>query len=72
MFAWWQLADIIGVPWEIKEHKLNDNVGIKPIRQQKIGQSKDRNKAINDEVDKLVSVGIVRELFSHLGWPIWC
>lgn len=50
-----------GVLKRLVEHKLNERPGGKQIRHKKWGKSKDRNKAINDKVDKLVKAGIVQE-----------
>lgn len=50
-----------GVPRHLVEHKLNEKSGSKPSRLKKRGQSKYRNKAINNEVDKLVKEYIVQE-----------
>lgn len=63
-----QSFDMSGVPMELIEHKLNDRPRNKPIHaKKKKGQSKDRNKEINDEVDKLVNTRIVRESL----FPSW-
>ncbi|GJQ96345.1 reverse transcriptase domain-containing protein [Tanacetum coccineum] len=43
-----------GVPRSIAEHRLNIREGRLPERQKKKGQAPDRNKAINEEVLKLV------------------
>lgn len=39
---------------------------MKLVQQKKRGQYKERNRVINDEVDKLVSARIVQELFPSL------
>lgn len=56
-----------GVPKQVIQHKLNDKIGMKSIRQKKRAQAKERKREINDEVDKLVCVGIVRESL-FLSW----
>ncbi|GJU57477.1 reverse transcriptase domain-containing protein [Tanacetum coccineum] len=50
---------------EIAEHRLNVRKGCQPVRQKKRGQSVERNLAINDEVSKLVTAGIIREVHYH-------
>ncbi|GJY02073.1 hypothetical protein Tco_0360225 [Tanacetum coccineum] len=45
----------------IAEHRLNVRKGCQPVRQKKRGQAAERNVAINDEVSKLVTAGIMRE-----------
>ncbi|GJU68921.1 reverse transcriptase domain-containing protein [Tanacetum coccineum] len=48
-------ADMTGVPRHIAEHRLNVREGFFPIRQKKRGQAPERNKAICEEVEKLVN-----------------
>ncbi|GJX92470.1 reverse transcriptase domain-containing protein [Tanacetum coccineum] len=47
------------------EHRLNVRKGCQPVRQKKRGQAAERNVAINDEVSKLVTAGIMREVHYH-------
>ncbi|GJZ57297.1 reverse transcriptase domain-containing protein [Tanacetum coccineum] len=54
-----------GVPRQIAKHKLNVRKGCQPVRQKKRGQAAERNVAINDEVSKLVTAGIMREVHYH-------
>ncbi|GJY50890.1 reverse transcriptase domain-containing protein [Tanacetum coccineum] len=53
IFAW-KPADMTGVPRSIAEHRLNVREGYSPVRQKKRGQAPERNKAIQEEVEKLV------------------
>ncbi|GJR80116.1 reverse transcriptase domain-containing protein [Tanacetum coccineum] len=64
IFAW-KPADMTGVPRHIVEHRLNVREGCPPIRQKKRGQAADRNKAIQEEVGKLVYAGIMKEVHYH-------
>ncbi|GJU98512.1 reverse transcriptase domain-containing protein [Tanacetum coccineum] len=64
VFAWTP-EDMTGVPRHIAEHRLNVREGCQPIRQKKRGQAAERNVAINDEVNKLVAAGIMREVHYH-------
>ncbi|GKB95290.1 hypothetical protein Tco_0981427 [Tanacetum coccineum] len=45
-----------GVPRHMAEHHLNVREGCPPVRQKKRGQAPERNKAIQEEVEKLVMV----------------
>ncbi|GKA25683.1 reverse transcriptase domain-containing protein [Tanacetum coccineum] len=54
-----------GVPRHIAEHRLNIREGCLPIRQKKRGQAPERNKAIQEEVEKLVDAGIMKEVHYH-------
>ncbi|GJX68774.1 hypothetical protein Tco_0304501 [Tanacetum coccineum] len=58
-------ADMTGVPRHIAEHKLNIREGCFPVRQKKRGQAPERNKAIYEEVEKLVDAGIMKEFHYH-------
>ncbi|GJQ95835.1 reverse transcriptase domain-containing protein [Tanacetum coccineum] len=64
VFAW-KLADMTGVPRHIAEHRLNVREGCPPIRQKKRSQASERNKAIQEEVEKLVDAGIIKEVHYH-------
>ncbi|GJV43803.1 reverse transcriptase domain-containing protein [Tanacetum coccineum] len=64
VFAW-KPADMIGVPRHIAEHKLNIREGCLPVRQKKRGQAPERNKAIYEEVKKLVNADIMKEFHYH-------
>ncbi|GJV49513.1 reverse transcriptase domain-containing protein [Tanacetum coccineum] len=64
IFAW-KPADMTGVPRNIAEHRLNIREGYSPVRQKKRGQAPERNKAIQEEVEKLVNAGIMKEVHYH-------
>ncbi|GJX39331.1 reverse transcriptase domain-containing protein [Tanacetum coccineum] len=64
VFAW-KPADMTGVPRHMAEHRLNVREGCPPVRQKKRGQAPERNKAIQEEVEKLVDVGIMKEVHYH-------
>ncbi|GJS75289.1 reverse transcriptase domain-containing protein [Tanacetum coccineum] len=64
IFAW-KPADMTGVPRNIAEHRLNIREGYSPVRQKKRGQAPERNKAIQEEVEKLVDAGIMKEVHYH-------
>ncbi|GJW39358.1 reverse transcriptase domain-containing protein [Tanacetum coccineum] len=54
-----------GVPRNIAEHRLNIREGYSPVRQKKRGQAPERNKVIQEEVEKLVDAGIMKEVHYH-------
>ncbi|GKB44691.1 hypothetical protein Tco_0889633 [Tanacetum coccineum] len=64
IFAW-KPTDMTGVPRSIAEHRLNVREGCQPIRQKRRGHTPDRNKAIQEEVAKLVEAEIMREVHYH-------
>ncbi|GJW61856.1 hypothetical protein Tco_0111191 [Tanacetum coccineum] len=54
-----------GVPRHIAEHRLNIREGCLPVRQKKREQAPKRNKAICEEVKKLVDANIMKEVHYH-------
>nr|GEX95877.1 reverse transcriptase domain-containing protein [Tanacetum cinerariifolium] len=68
VFAW-KPADMIGVPRHIAEHRLNVHEGCLPVRQKKMGQAPEKNKAISEEVKKLVEDDIMKEEHYHSWMP---
>ncbi|GKA55189.1 reverse transcriptase domain-containing protein [Tanacetum coccineum] len=64
VFAW-KPADMTGIPRHVAEHLLNVREGSLPIRQKKRGQAPERIKAIQEEVEKLVDAGIMKEVHYH-------
>ncbi|GKA09545.1 hypothetical protein Tco_0688876, partial [Tanacetum coccineum] len=54
-----------GVPRHIAEHRLNIREGCPPVRQKRRSQAADRNRAIQEEVEKLVDAGIMKEVHYH-------
>ncbi|GKD66768.1 reverse transcriptase domain-containing protein, partial [Tanacetum coccineum] len=64
VFAW-NPANMTGVPRHIAEYRLNVQEGCLPIRQKKRGQAPERNRAIQEEVEKLVDAEIMKEVHYH-------
>ncbi|GKA27800.1 reverse transcriptase domain-containing protein [Tanacetum coccineum] len=64
IFAW-KTADMTGVPLHMAEHRLKIREECPPARQKKRGQAPERNKAIQEEVEKLVDAGIMKEVHYH-------
>ena len=56
-----------GISSEVIVHQLNVDPSFKPIRQKRRKFAPERNKIINDEVDKLLKIGSVREV----QYPDW-
>ncbi|GJW25612.1 reverse transcriptase domain-containing protein [Tanacetum coccineum] len=54
-----------GVSRHIAEHRLNVREGFSPVRQKKRSQASERNKEIQEEVEKLVDAGIMKEVHYH-------
>ena len=66
VFAWTQ-ADMGGIDPAIITHKLNTNPSFKPVKQKRRSFASERQKAINEEVDKLIQAGAIREV----EYPKW-
>nr|GEU98375.1 DNA polymerase delta catalytic subunit [Tanacetum cinerariifolium] len=58
-------AYMTGVPRHIAEYMLNIREGCLPVRKKKRGKAPERNKAICEEVEKLVDVDIMKEVYYH-------
>nr|GEY66507.1 reverse transcriptase domain-containing protein [Tanacetum cinerariifolium] len=61
----WKPTDMTGIPRYIAEHRLNVREGCSPVRQKKRSQAPERNKAIQEEVEKLVDADIMKEVHDH-------
>ena len=66
IFAWKQ-ADMSGIFPAIITHKLNTNPSFKPVKQKRRSFAPERQKAINEEVSKLLQAGAIREV----EYPEW-
>ncbi|GKD11359.1 ribonuclease H-like domain-containing protein [Tanacetum coccineum] len=64
MFAW-KTTNMTGVPRHITEHRLNVQEGCPPVRQKKRGQTSDTNQAMQEEDEKLIDAGIMKEFHYH-------
>ncbi|GKF26675.1 hypothetical protein Tco_0082569, partial [Tanacetum coccineum] len=64
IFAW-KPVDMMGILRHMAEHRLNVREGCPPVRQKKKGQAQKRNKAIHEEVEKLIDAGIMKEVHYH-------
>nr|GEY73017.1 reverse transcriptase domain-containing protein [Tanacetum cinerariifolium] len=60
-----KLRDMTGFSRLVAKHKLNIHEGCLPVKQKKRGQEPERNKAIREEVEKLVEVDIMKEVHYH-------
>nr|GFA38994.1 reverse transcriptase domain-containing protein [Tanacetum cinerariifolium] len=65
VFAW-KPADMTRVPRHVVEHWLNIREGCPLVRQKRRSQAADRNQAIQEEVEKLVDVGIMKESYHQI------
>lgn len=58
----WSIDDIVGISLEVITHKLEVDLAYLPIRQKKRKFALERNKIINEEVEKLKQNGFIREV----------
>ncbi|GJR73239.1 hypothetical protein Tco_0085604 [Tanacetum coccineum] len=61
IFAW-KPTDMTGVLRHVAEHRLNVREGCPPDRQKKRSQAPERNKEIQDEVERRMESGIMKEV----------
>jgi hypothetical protein len=66
VFAW-KPSDMKRIPREVVEHKLNIKPGSKPVKQHLRRFNNKKCKVIGEEVMKLLSAGLIREVF-HPEW----
>ena len=66
VFAWKQ-EDMGGIDPTIITHRLNVNPSFKPVKQKRRSFAPERQKAINEEVDKLLWAGAIKEV----EYPEW-
>ncbi|GJS20987.1 reverse transcriptase domain-containing protein [Tanacetum coccineum] len=64
IFAW-KPEDMTGVPRHLAKHHLNVREGCSLVRQKKRSQAPERNKAMQEEVGKLIDAGIMKEVHYH-------
>ena len=62
VFAW-PHKDMIGIVPEHAVHSLNIDPVFPPIHQKQRRFALERGKAINDEVDRLLKIGVIEECF---------
>ena len=63
----WKTEDMPGIRIDITSHQLNVDPSFKPVKQKRRKLGPDRAKVVNDEVDKLLSAGSIREV----KYPDW-
>ena len=66
VFAWKQ-TDMGGIDPTVITHRLNTSPSFKPVKQKRRSFAPERQKAINEEVGKLLQVGEIREV----EYPEW-
>ena len=63
----WSHADMTGIDPEIITHRLQVDPDYPPVRQKRRKFAPERNKIVNEEVQKLLDIGSVREVH----YPDW-
>ncbi|GKC56458.1 reverse transcriptase domain-containing protein [Tanacetum coccineum] len=61
----WKHEDMTGVPRHLAEHRLNIREGRPLVKQKKRSQAPERNKAIQEEVEKLIDASIMKEVHCY-------
>ena len=65
----WKQADMGEIDPTVITHRLNVSPSFKPIKQKRRSFPLERQKAINEEVSKLLQAGAIREVEYLSGWP---
>ena len=60
-FAWSHL-DMTGISPDIITHNLNIGTRVKPVRQKRRKIAPERNKAVEEEINKLLEMKMIREV----------
>ncbi|XP_013709500.1 uncharacterized protein LOC106413232 [Brassica napus] len=63
----WSIADMPEIDISITSHDLNVDTTFKPVKQKRRKLGPERAKTVNDEVDKLLKIGSIREV----QYPDW-
>ena len=63
----WKQSDMGGIDPTVITHRLNTNPSFKPVKQKRRSFAPKRQKAINEEVSKLLQAGAIREV----EYPEW-
>ena len=63
----WKQTDMGGIDPIVITHRLNVSPSFKPVKQKRRSFAPERQKAINEEVDKLLQPGAIREV-EYLEW----
>ena len=63
MFAW-SPSDMPSIPREVAEHALDVRAGSRPMKQRLRRFDEEKNRAIGEEVQKLLAAGFIKEV-SH-------
>jgi ribonuclease HI len=63
----WSHEDMPGISTEVMVHKLNVNPSIYPVKQKRWVFAPERNAAVMEEVDKLLTAGFIRLVY----YPEW-
>ena len=66
-FFAWSHEDMPGIDRRVIEHSLNIYATKKPIQQKRRVSAPEQNKAIMEEVEKLLTAGFIREVY----YPKW-
>ncbi|RVW29569.1 Retrovirus-related Pol polyprotein from transposon 17.6 [Vitis vinifera] len=70
IFAWTH-SDMKGIHPSIASHKLNVFPAARPVRQKIRRFHPDRQRVIQDEINKLLEAGFIREYLIRIGWQIF-
>ena len=63
----WSHEDILGIDGQVIEHSPNVDLMKKPVQQKRQVFAQERNKVVMEEVEKLLTIGFIQEVY----YPEW-
>jgi hypothetical protein len=66
IFAW-SPSDMPDIPRDVTKHSLDIQAGARPVKQHLRCFDEEKRRAIGEEVNKLMAVGFIKEVF-HPEW----
>jgi hypothetical protein len=71
VFAW-SPSDMLGIPRDVAEHSLDIRAGARPVKQPLRRFDEEKRRAIGEEINKMMVVGFIKEVFHPNGLPTLC
>jgi hypothetical protein len=59
----WSPSDMPDIPRDVTEHSLDIQAGARPVKQHLRRFDEEKRRAIGEEVNKLMAVGFIKEVF---------
>jgi hypothetical protein len=63
---------MLGIPRDVAEHSLDIRAGARPVKQPLRRFDEEKRRAIGEEINKMMVVGFIKEVFHPNGLPTLC